>query len=86
MKRVRIIVKERSWDVGFPDLLCHILSYEIPHDLRVKPGTLNTMPKPSSVVFGLVEPSKLCPKRLFVAIGPRGKWRLYISDDLLMTQ
>ncbi|CAG0886837.1 unnamed protein product, partial [Darwinula stevensoni] len=46
------ILEEGYRDVGFPRLLRYVLSHESPHELRVKPGTLNTSPQPTSLVFG----------------------------------
>ncbi|CAG0888877.1 unnamed protein product [Darwinula stevensoni] len=48
----RVVVQKGCRDVGFPRLLHHVLSHESPKELRVKPGTLNTRPQPSSLVFG----------------------------------
>ncbi|CAG0901768.1 unnamed protein product, partial [Darwinula stevensoni] len=48
----RVVVLRGCRDVGFPRLLHHVLSHESPKELRVKPGTLNTRPQPSSLVFG----------------------------------
>ncbi|CAG0892863.1 unnamed protein product [Darwinula stevensoni] len=57
--------------VGFPRLLSHVLSHESPSELRVKPGTLNTRPQPSSLVFG-VRPTLVTPP---IGLHYHGGWK-----------
>ncbi|CAG0888878.1 unnamed protein product [Darwinula stevensoni] len=72
------IIKKGFLDVGFSHLLRYILSHESPRELRVKPGTLNTRPEPSSLVFG-VKPTLITPPIQthyhggFKCIGGRGR-------------
>ncbi|CAG0899745.1 unnamed protein product [Darwinula stevensoni] len=79
---VRIL--EGCWDVSFPHLFRHVLSHEFPSRLRVKPGTLNTRPQPSSLVFG-VPPTLLTPPLGlhyhggFKCIGGRGRGCIAIT-------
>ncbi|CAG0890570.1 unnamed protein product [Darwinula stevensoni] len=66
---VRIL--EGCWDVGFPRLLRYVLSHESPKELKVKPGTLNTRPQPTSLVFG-VRPTLVTPP---VGLHYHGKYK-----------
>ncbi|CAG0903998.1 unnamed protein product [Darwinula stevensoni] len=50
--QIKVRILEGCHDVGFPSLIRYVLAHESPWELRVRPGTLNTRPRPSSLVFG----------------------------------
>ncbi|CAG0885989.1 unnamed protein product [Darwinula stevensoni] len=86
---VRIL--KGCWDVGFPHLLHHVLSHESPLELQVKPGTLNTRPQPSSLVFGekpalVTPPAGLHYHGGWKCIGGRGRGCIAVTAAALFHQ
>ncbi|CAG0894661.1 unnamed protein product [Darwinula stevensoni] len=67
----KVKILEGCRDVGFPSLLRYVLSHESPQELKVKPGTLNTRPQPSSLVFG-EKPTLVTPP---VGLHYHGGWK-----------
>ncbi|CAG0903227.1 unnamed protein product, partial [Darwinula stevensoni] len=81
----RVMILESGYrNAGFPSLLRHVLSHESPHELRVKPGTLNTRPRPSSLVPGekpylITPPLEAHYHGGFMCVGGRGRGCLAVA-------